>query len=97
MDMEYVSAIVAVDPGGAPQVGSEQYQKLLDSKFPIIILFGDYIDNEPADILSTEFWKSVRDGAVGFADNCNLVDQSIVVQTMLIMYNRIRNPMQCWV
>lgn len=71
VDMDYVSAIVAVEPGGTPEVGSEQYQKLLDAKVPIIILFGDYIDNGPADIRSTEFWKSVRDGAVGFAQSYN--------------------------
>ena len=71
VDMDYVSAIVAVEPGGTPEVGSKQYQKLLESKIPIIILFGDYIDNGPADIRSTEFWKSVRDGAVGFAESYN--------------------------
>lgn len=71
VDMDYVSAIVAVEPGGTPEVGSEQYQKLLDAGIPVIILFGDYIDNGPADIMSTEFWKSVRDGAVGFAESYN--------------------------
>lgn len=71
VDMDYVSAIVAVEPGGTPQAGSEQYQKLLDAKVPVIILFGDYIDNGPADIRSTEFWKSVRDGAVEFAESYN--------------------------
>ena len=71
VEMDYVSAIVAVEPGGTPEIGSEQYQKLLDAKVPVIILFGDYIDNGPADIMSTDFWKSVRDGAVGFAENYN--------------------------
>lgn len=71
VDMDYVSAIVAVEPGGTPEIGSEQYQKLLDAKIPVMILFGDYIDNGPSDIQSTDFWKSVRDGAVGFAESYN--------------------------
>ena len=71
VSMDYVSAIVAVEPGGTPGVGSEQYQKLLEAKVPIIILFGDYIDNGPEDIMSTDFWKSVRDGALGFAESYN--------------------------
>lgn len=71
VDMDYISAIVAVEPGGTPAIDSEQYQKMLDAKVPIIILFGDYIDNGPTDIMSTDFWKSVRDGAVGFAENYN--------------------------
>ena len=71
VDMDYVSAIVAVEPGGTPEIGSEQYQNMLDAKVPVIILFGDYIDNGPADIMSTDFWKSVRDGAVRFAESYN--------------------------
>ena len=71
VSMDYVSAIVAVEPGGTPGVGSEQYQNLLEAKVPIIILFGDYIDNGPEDIRSTDFWKSVRDGALEFAESYN--------------------------
>lgn len=69
--MENVAAIVAIEPGGAPQVGSEQYKKLLDAKIPIIMYFGDYIDNGPSDIMSTGFWKMIRDGAVAFAEQYN--------------------------
>lgn len=79
--MDYVSAIVAIEPGGAPEVGSENYQKLLDAKIPIVMYFGDYIDNGPEDIMSTGFWKSVRDGALAFAEaynadggDCTVVD-----------------------
>ena len=46
-------ALVAIEPGGTPQVGSEQYNRLLEAKIPIAIYFGDYIDNGPEDIAST--------------------------------------------
>ena len=65
------AAIVAIEPGGTPRPGSEQYQRLLDAKIPIAIYFGDYIDNGPEDIMSTGFWKSVRDGALAFAEQYN--------------------------
>ena len=68
---ENISAIVAIEPGGTPEVGSEQYQKLLDAGIPITIYFGDYIDNGPEDIMSTGFWKAVRDGALQFAESYN--------------------------
>ncbi len=69
--VENISAIVAIEPGGAPEIGSEQYNKLLEAKIPITIYFGDYIDNGPEDIQSTAFWKGVRDGALEFAKAYN--------------------------
>lgn len=69
--VENISAIVAIEPGGTPMAGSEQYNKLLEAKIPIVIYFGDYIDNGPEDIASTGFWGMVRDGAVAFAEQYN--------------------------
>ena len=68
---ENISAIVAIEPGGTPEVGSEQYNRLLEANIPIVIYFGDYIDNGPEDIASTGFWKQVRDGALDFAEHYN--------------------------
>lgn len=70
-DMENVAAIVAIEPGGTPEPGSEQYQKLLDNNIPVVIYYGDYIDNGPEDIMSTGFWKGGRDGAIAFAESFN--------------------------
>ena len=70
-DAENIAAIVAIEPGGTPPVGSTEYKKFLDVKIPIIVYFGDYIDNGPADIMSTAFWKSVRDQALDFAEHYN--------------------------
>ena len=71
VDTENVAAIVAIEPGGTPEIGSEQYKKFLDAKTPIAIYFGDYIDNGPEDIQSTAFWKGIRDNAVAFAESYN--------------------------
>ena len=79
--VENISAIVAIEPGGTPEVDSEQYNRLLEARIPITIYFGDYIDNGPEDIQSTAFWKGVRDGALAFAEaynaaggDCTVVD-----------------------
>ena len=69
--MDYVAAIVAIEPGGTPEIGSENYQKLLEAKIPIVIYFGDYISNGPEDIMSSAFWKSVEDSAFAFAESYN--------------------------
>ncbi len=68
---EHVAAIVAIEPGGTPEIGSEQYNKFLEADIPIVIYFGDYIDNGPEDIQSTAFWKGIRDTAVEFAESYN--------------------------
>lgn len=79
--VENLSAIIAIEPGGTPEIGSEYYQRLLDAKIPIAVYFGDYIDNGPEDIHSSDFWKNVRDGALAFAEaynadggDCTVVD-----------------------
>lgn len=70
-DAENIAAIVAIEPGGTPPVGSAEYNKFLAAKIPIIVYFGDYIDNGHADIMSTAFWKAVRDQALDFAQHYN--------------------------
>lgn len=74
-----MSAIIAVEPGGTPEIDSEQYNQLLEAKIPIAIYFGDYIDNGPEDIASTEFWKGIRDGALVFAESYNADGGNCVV------------------
>ena len=71
VDVENISAIIAIEPGGAPQVDSEQYNKLLEAKIPIIFYFGDYMENGPQDIMSSGFWSMIKAGAFAFAEAYN--------------------------
>ena len=57
-DTENIAAIVAIEPGFAPEVGSDKYKRFVAAKILMIFYFGDYIDNGPNDIQSTVFWKS---------------------------------------
>ncbi len=67
-DVKNMAALIAVEPGGTPEIGSAEYKKFLTAKIPILILFGDYIDNGPDDIQSSGFWKTVRDNAQKFTE-----------------------------
>ncbi len=70
-DTENVAAIVAIEPGFAPEVGSDNYKKFVAAKIPMIFYFGDYIENGPNDIKSTAFWKSVLEQCRDFAKHYN--------------------------
>lgn len=63
-----IAAIAAIEPGGVPTVDSAEYQQLLQAGVPIIIYFGDYIDNGPQDIQSSAFWRE-RLATHGLAKN----------------------------
>lgn len=70
-DIENVAAIVAIEPGFAPEVGSDNYKKFVAAKIPMIFYFGDYIENGPNGIKSTAFWKSVLEQCRDFAKHYN--------------------------
>ena len=66
-DADNIAAIVAIEPGYAPKVNSPEYDKFLAAKIPMVFYFGDYIENGPADIESTKFWKGVLEQCREFA------------------------------
>lgn len=70
-DADNVAAIVAVEPGFGPMVGSPEYRKFLSAKVPMLFLFGDYILNGPEDIHSTGFWQTVLAQCRDFAEHYN--------------------------
>ena len=70
-DTQNMAAVIAVEPGFAPEVGSETYKNFVEAKIPILFLFGDYIENGPEDIQSTGFWKMVLAQCRDFAEHYN--------------------------
>lgn len=70
-DADNIAAIVAVEPGFAPMVGSAEYRKFLNARIPMLFLFGDYIENGPEDIQSTGFWQMVLNQCRDFAEHYN--------------------------
>ena len=81
MPTEKLSAIVAIEPLTVPKSGSVHYKKLLEANIPIVIYFGDYIQEGDEDLKSTEYWQGIRESAIAFAEqyqedggDCTVVD-----------------------
>lgn len=64
---DHVAAIVAVEPGGAPAVDSDDYQQLAAQDIPVLFLFGDYIDNGDPKLQATAAWIKMRQTCYDFA------------------------------
>ena len=53
---DHIAAIVAIEPGMAPQVDSDDYKALLEKKIPVIFYYGDYIGEEFTDVPAAAMW-----------------------------------------
>ncbi len=81
MPVDNISAIVAIEPLAVPKSNSVQYKKLLEANIPIVIYFGDYIEEGDEELKSTEYWQDIRESAIAFAEqyqedggDCTVVD-----------------------
>ena len=63
-----VAAIVAIEPGGAPESGSREFEEIAAQKIPIVFYFGDYIDNGDVKIQATAAWQGMRKQCYDFAN-----------------------------
>lgn len=78
---DHLAAIVAIEPGGAPAADTDDYQAVVDSGVPVVMYFGDYIDNGDPAIQATGAWQGMRQTCYDFADaytaaggTCSVVD-----------------------
>ena len=53
---DHIAAIVAIEPGMAPLVDSDDYKVLLEKKIPVIFYYGDYIGEEFTDVPAAAMW-----------------------------------------
>lgn len=68
---EHVAAIVAIEPGGAPQADSDAYNALLEQNIPIAFYYGDYIGEEFTDVPAAAMWTMMASGADAFTESYN--------------------------
>ena len=78
---DHIAAIIAIEPGGAPAAGSAEFQTLAQKNIPIIMYFGDYIDNGDPALAATMAWQAMRQTCYDFetayneqGGNCTVVD-----------------------
>lgn len=68
---DHIAGIVAIEPGIAAEVDSEDYQALLEKNIPIIFYYGDYIGEEYTDIPAAAMWAGMSSTADVFTEAYN--------------------------
>ncbi len=76
---DHIAAIVAIEPGGAPQLDSADFQAVLEKNIPVTMYFGDYIDNGDPAIMATMMWQGMRGMCYSFRDAYNAAGGSCTV------------------
>lgn len=65
---DHIAAIVAIEPGMAPEVDSEDYNALLEKEIPVSFYYGDYIGEEFADVPAASMWSMMASSADTFTE-----------------------------
>ena len=66
---DHIAAIVAIEPGMAPEVDSESYNALLEQNIPITFYYGDYIGEEFTDVPAASMWAMMASSADTFTES----------------------------
>lgn len=65
---DHIAAIVAIEPGMAPMVDSEDYNALLEKEIPVTFYYGDYIGEEFTDVPAAGMWSMMASSADAFTE-----------------------------
>ena len=65
---DHIAAIVAIEPGMAPMVDSEDYNALLEKNIPVTFYYGDYIGEEFTDVPAAAMWGMMASSADSFTE-----------------------------
>ncbi|HIT86762.1 MAG TPA: alpha/beta fold hydrolase [Candidatus Coprocola pullicola] len=60
---DHIAAIIAIEPGMAPEVDSKEYHALLEKDIPITFYYGDYIGEEYTDVPAASMWAMMASTA----------------------------------
>ena len=63
-----IAAIIAIEPGMAPNVTEDDYKALVQKKIPIAFYYGDYIGTNFTDVPAAMMWNSMRTSAYTFEE-----------------------------
>ena len=76
---DHVAAIVAIEPGGAPQVDSDAYNAMVEQEIPVTFYYGDYIGEEFTDVPAAAMWSMMAASADTFTEAYNAAGGSSTV------------------
>ena len=76
---DHVAAIVAIEPGGAPQVDSDAYNAMVEQEIPVTFYYGDYIGEEFTDVPAAAMWAMMAASADTFTEAYNAAGSSSTV------------------
>ena len=68
---DHVAAIVAIEPGMAPEVDSASYQALVEQQIPVAFYYGDYIGEAFTDVPAAAMWAGMASTADTFTEAYN--------------------------
>ena len=66
---DHIAAIVAIEPGMAPQADSEDYNALLAKNIPVTLYYGDYIGQDFTDVPAAGMWAMMSSTADAFTES----------------------------
>ncbi len=65
---DHIAAIVAIEPGMAPEVDSADYTAMLENQIPVAFYYGDYIGEEFTDVPAAAMWSGMAASADTFTE-----------------------------
>ena len=74
-----LAAIVAIEPGGAPEVDSDAYSTMVEQNIPVTFYYGDYIGEEFTDVPAAAMWSMMAASADTFTEAYNAAGGSSTV------------------
>lgn len=63
---DHIAAVIAIEPGGAAAVDSDEYTAMLEQNIPVIFYYGDYIGEEYTDVPAAAMWSMMASSADAF-------------------------------
>lgn len=76
---DHVAAIVAIEPGAAPEVDSDAYSAMVEQNIPVTFYYGDYIGEEFTDVPAAAMWSMMAASADTFTEAYNAAGGSSTV------------------
>ena len=80
---DHIASIIAIEPGGAPYIKSDNYNVLVQKIIPIVFYYGDYIVQNYLNIPAAGMWDFMRLSAYTFQESSRSAGLTCMVYDLL--------------